>query len=74
MCQTWIFDGKNVLEEGAYPEGAKLPVSATLQCLFPVLQHSFVLLKNKMSTHIILTNICSLLYDCLALKQSAPVG
>ena len=45
-------------------------MSATLQCLFPVLQHSFVLLKNKMSTHIILTNICSLLYDCLKVERS----
>jgi hypothetical protein len=34
----------------------------------------FVLYKNKMSAQNILTNICSLLYDCLALKQSAPVG
>ena len=39
-----------------------------------LMQTHFVLYKNKMSAQNILTNICSLLYDCLALKQSAPVG
>ena len=43
--------------------------------LLATLMHAhFVLYKNKMSAQNILTNICSLLYDCLALKQSAPVG
>lgn len=42
--------------------------------LLATLMHAhFVLYKNKMSAQNILTNICSLLYDCLALKQSAQV-
>ena len=43
--------------------------------LLAILMHAhFVLYKNKMSAQNILTNICSLLYDCLALKQERSSG
>ena len=55
------------------PQRCKVAGERYFALLATLMHANFVLYKNKMSAQNILTNICSLLSDCLALKQSAQV-